>query len=105
ASRLGGSGLRARRPVHELGLEARHHVALLFADRLAKVVGASRAEATDLLRDLHQLLLVDAATERRLRDRAKPLVLVADAGRVALATRIVGDEAHRAGPVEGADRD
>ena len=62
-------------------------------------------EAADLLGDLHQLLLVDAAAVGRLGDRAQARVRVADRGGVALAARVVGDEAHRPRPVEGDERD
>ena len=98
-------GARRRAALEELALHRRHQVALLLADRLAQVVGLGGREPADLLGDLHQLLLVDAAAVGLLGDRAQALVLVGDRGRVALAARVVGDEAHRAGPVERADRD
>ena len=89
-------GPRGGAALEELVLHRRHQVALLLADRLAQVVGLGRREAGDLLRDLHQLLLVDAAAVGRLGDRPQALVGVGDASRVALAPRVVGDVAHRA---------
>ena len=84
----------------ELVLHRRHQLALLLAHRLAQVVGLGRAEAGDLLRDLHQLLLVDAAAVGRLGDRPQARVGVGDARRLALAARVVVDVAHRPRAVE-----
>ena len=55
--------------------------------------------------DLHQLLLVDDAAVGLLGDRAQARVRVADGRGVVLALRVGGDVGHRAGPVEGAERD
>ncbi len=94
-------GARLLQPGEEAVLHLRHQVALLLADRLAQVVGLGGAEAGHPLGDLHQLLLVDAASVGRLGDRAQARVRVADRGRIALAAGVVGDEPHRAGPVQG----
>ena len=89
----------------ELRLQARHQVALLLADRGPQRVRLRAGEAGDVARDLHQLLLVERDAVGRLGDRAQAVVEVAHRGGVALAARVVRDEAHRPGPVEGDQRD
>ena len=100
----GGAGLL--QPLHELVLHRRHQVALLLADRLAQVVRLGAGRSRPSAGDLHQLLLVEDAAVGRLGDRH------AGAGRgsvtddgVLLALRVGGDVGHRAGPVEGDERD
>jgi hypothetical protein len=92
------------RALEEAVLERRHAVALLLADRLAQIIRLGAREAGDRLGDLHRLLLVEDHAARGLRDRAQALVGVVDRVRIALVAGVGVDEAHRARPVQRAER-
>ena len=96
--RLGGARRAAAR--HELGLELRHRLAVLLADRLAQVVRARAGEAAERLGDLHRLLLVQDHALGRLGDRAQAVVDVGDRVGVALAAGVGRDLVHGARAVE-----
>ena len=92
-------------PLEELVLQRRHQLVDLLADRLAQVVGLGRAEAADLLGDLHRLLLVDRDAVRRAGDRLQARVDEGDLLLARLPLRVVRDVLHRPRPVERDERD
>ena len=82
-----------------------HLLGLLLAHRAAQEVGAAQRVAADLLGDLHHLFLVHHHAVRRRQDRLQARIHVRGALAPRLARDEVGDELHRAGPVERDERD
>ncbi len=101
-------GLHAFGEALELLLE---HLALLLAHRLAQDVGAGQRVAGHLLRDAHDLLLVDDQPVGLGEDLAQRLLeLGVDrfdrlAAVLAVGVVVVGVHAHRPGPVQRQHRD
>ena len=89
----------------ELPLERRHERVDLLPDCLSKSLGFCRGEPGELLRDLHVLLLVDADRVCRPGDLLEARVEERHGLAAVLAGRVGGDVPHRAGPVEGDERD
>ena len=93
------------RALDELGLHLVQHVALLLSHRLAQRVGLSPGKAGQLLRQQHDLLLIDRNAVRVLQILLHVGYLVRDG----LQTVLAGDEVrnifHRTGPVQRVHRD
>jgi hypothetical protein len=100
---------RGQAPVDRAGGEALamlgHFVGKLFAHRAAQQVRGAERIATDDLRDLHHLLLVDHHAVCRRQDRLEPGIDVLEALSSLLAPYIVGNELHRPRTIEGDERD
>ena len=77
----------------------------LLADRLAQIVRFGRAEPGDLAGDQHALLLVHRDAGRLRQDPLEPGIGVGDRLPAVLASGELGDVLHRAGPVQGTQRD
>ena len=83
----------------------RHLLGFLLAHRTAEQIGGAERVAADHLRDLHHLFLVHHDAVGRLEDRRESRVEVFDALASTLARDVIGDELHRAGPVQRDQRD
>ena len=101
-------GLRVavgQRALHEGFLERVEHGFLLLAHGLAELVGLALGEAGQLLRQAHDLLLVDRDAVGLLEELLHLGEVVVDLGRVVLARHEVRDVVHRARTVEGVHGD
>ncbi len=94
-----------RAAVEELRLQRRHQLVDLLADRATQRLGLGAREAGHLLRDLQILFLIHANALGIGGNRLQPLVDVRDRLAPVLAGRVARDVLHRAGPVEGDERD
>ena len=77
-----------------------HDGLLLLGHRASDQVAPAHAVAAEIPHDLHDLLLIDNAAVGRLENRPHLLAVVSDSLGVFLAPDILGDEFHRARPVE-----
>ena len=93
------------RALDELGAELDHLLRLLLAHRAPHEVRLAEREARDLVRDRHDLFLVDDHPVGLLQDLLQDRHLVRDRDLSLLALDEVGDQVHGAGPVQGDDGD
>ena len=80
-------------------------VFLLFADRFDERVGGAQGHTTELVHDLHDLLLVDHDAVRLAGVFFDDRVHLRDGLATVFARVVVVDQLHRAGPVEGVGGD
>jgi len=89
----------------ESGALPGHLLDVLLAHRAAQQVGGAQRVAADDLRHLHDLLLVDHDAVGLAQDRLDARVGIAHLLAAVLARDEAGDQVHRPGPVQRAQRD
>ena len=100
-----GNVVHAEGAFDELGAFLGHGLGVLFAHGAAEHVGAAERVAGDDFGGLHNLLLIDHDAVGFLTDGFEERVRVGDGGRIFFAFNVVGNPLHRAGAVEGDQRD